>query len=573
MTKAWKIKENGHDEDINRLVKELNLDTILATLLVQRGITTFEKARAFFRPALEDLYDPFLMNDMEKAVNRLRAAILGNEKILVYGDYDVDGTTSVAMVYSFLKKHHPNLDYYIPDRYSEGYGVSFKGIDYAAQRGMTLIIALDCGIKAVEKVTHAKGKGIDFIICDHHTPDDMLPDAVAVLDPVRPDSNYPFHYLSGCGVGFKLLQAYSIRFNLPMEELNEYLDLVAVSIASDIVPLVDENRILAYHGIMKLNANPRMGLRAIINAAGIEDKPITVDDIVFKIGPRINAAGRIESGKQAVDLLISEKNEEAFLHCEKVNTHNQTRRNIDKSITEEALRETLSGRDRYKYSTVLFNPSWHKGVVGIVASRLIETFYRPTIILTESNGFATGSARSVPGFDLYKAISNCSELLESFGGHMYAAGLTMKIENVAKFRDKFESVVKETITQDQMIQQIEIDTELNFRDVTPKFFRILKQFEPFGPDNMNPVFFAENVADSGSARVVGAKGEHLQLKLIQEDLPHIDFKAIAFNQAHQYEKIKKMNSFDIAFTLMEDTFRGNSTVQLNIKDIKIEEGR
>jgi single-stranded-DNA-specific exonuclease len=569
MTKAWRIKENGHNEDINRLAKELNIDPILTTLLVQRGISTFEKAKAFFRPDLKNLYDPFLMNDMEKAVDRLGSAITNNEKILVYGDYDVDGTTSVAMVYSFLKRYHDKLDYYIPDRYLEGYGVSYKGIDYAHQNGMTLIIALDCGIKAVEKVVYANEMGIDFIICDHHNPGEKLPDAVAVLDPERPDSTYPFHDLSGCGVGFKLLQAYSIKNNLPFDDLKDYLDLLAVSIASDIVPLIDENRILAYYGILKLNKNPRVGLKAILDAAGIEDKPITVDDIVFKIGPRINAAGRIESGKQAVDLLISERTDEAFLHCEKINNHNQTRRNIDKIITEEALKETLANNERYKYSTVLFNPAWHKGVVGIVASRLIESFYRPTVILTESNGFATGSARSVPGFDLYQAISNCSDLLESFGGHMYAAGLTLKIENVSKFRDKFENVVKESITHEQLIAQIEIDTELNFRDVTPKFFRILKQFEPFGPENMNPVFFAENVADNGGARVVGTKKEHLQLSLIQEDIPFNNFKAIAFNQAHHFDKIKKVNGFDIAFTLMEDTFRGNAMVQLNIKDIRI----
>jgi len=570
MMKAWKIKENGHFDDVARLARELNIDTILATLLIQRGINTFDKAKAFFRPELSNLYDPFLMNDMGKAVERLRLAISNGEKILVYGDYDVDGTTSVAMMYSFLKKYHSRLDYYIPNRYAEGYGVSFKAIDYAQQHGVTLIIALDCGIKAVEKVAYANERRIDFIICDHHTPGDTLPDAVAVLNPARFDSTYPFHFLSGCGVGFKFLQAYSMVNKLPFEDLEEYLDLLAVSIASDIVPLIDENRILAYYGILKLNRKPRVGLKAIITAAGIEDKPITVDDIVFKIGPRINAAGRIESGKQAVDLLISEREDEAFLHCEKISSYNQTRRNIDKIITEEALKETLSNNDRYKYSTVLFNQAWHKGVVGIVASRLIESFYRPTIILTESNGFATGSARSVPGFDLYQAISSCSDLLESFGGHMYAAGLTMKIENVAKFRDKFENVVRDTITQDQTIPQIEIDTELNFRDVTPRFFTVLKQFEPFGPENMNPVFFAENVADNGSARVVGTKREHLQLNLIQEDIPFNNFKAIAFNQAHHFEKIKKVNGFDIAFTLMEDTFRGNSTLQLNIKDIRID---
>ena len=569
MTRAWKIKENGHIDDIRKLAEALAVSPVIATLLVQRGITTFEKARDFFRPDLAMLHDPFLMNDMEPAVSRLEEAMKKKEKILIYGDYDVDGTTSVAMVYSFLKKFHSELDYYIPDRYAEGYGVSFKGIDYAINRGITLIITLDCGIKSMEKVAYAKEHRIDVIICDHHTPGEMLPEAVAVLNPERHDSTYPFNALSGCGVGFKLLQAYAMRNNIPFEVVSGYLDLVAVSIASDIVPLVDENRILAYHGLKKLNESPAVGLKAIISVAGLADKNITIDDIVFKIGPRINAAGRIESGKQAVELLVSEKTEEAALHCEKIDTHNQTRRNIDKTITEEALQE-IAKADKYKYSTVLYNPAWHKGVVGIVASRLIENYYRPTIVLTESNGYATGSARSIPGFDLYQAITACADLLESFGGHMYAAGITLRKDNVQKLRDRFEEVVRNSIGPDMLIPQIEIDAELNFKDISPKLFRILKQFEPYGPENMNPVFFAESVSDNGYARLVGSDEEHLQLGLIQEDLPFTVYRAIAFNQASHLRKIKKGSAFDIAYTLVENNFRGNTSIQLNVKDIKIE---
>ena len=569
MTRAWKIKENGHKDDISRLAESLSVNPVIATLLVQRGINTMDKARAFFRPELSMLYDPFLMNDMEHAVERLKSAFMKGEKILVYGDYDVDGTTSVAMVYSFIRRFHQEVDYYIPDRYAEGYGVSFKGIDYAISRGVSLVITLDCGIKAIEKVAYARDHHIDVIICDHHTPGDVLPAAIAVLNPERPDSTYPFKSLSGCGVGFKLLQAYAMSNDIAFEVICSYLDMVAVSIASDIVPLVDENRILAYHGLKKLNEDPGVGLKAIISVAGLADKNITVDDIVFKIGPRINAAGRIESGKQAVELLVSEKPAEAALHCEKINTHNQTRRNIDKNITEEALVE-IARADKYKYSTVLYNPAWHKGVVGIVASRLIESHYRPTIILTESNGHATGSARSIPGFDLYQAITECSDLLESFGGHMYAAGITLKSENVQRLRDRFEEVVKNSISPDLLIPQIEIDAELNFKDISPKLFRILKQFEPFGPENMNPVFFAESVSDNGYARLVGNDEEHLQLGLIQEELPFTVFRAIAFNQASHLHKIKKGPAFDIAYTLVENNFRGTTTLQLNIKDIKIE---
>jgi single-stranded-DNA-specific exonuclease len=568
MEKYWKIKESGNRSIIEKLVNELNINHVLANLLVQRNITNFDQAKSYFRPSYDDLHDPFLMKDMDQAVSRIENAIKNNEKILIYGDYDVDGTTSVALTYNFLKKIYPNIDYYIPDRYAEGYGVSYKGIDYAAENNIALVIALDCGIKAVEKIDYATKKGVDFIICDHHTPGKILPKAFAVLDSKRKDCSYPFKDLSGCGVGFKLLQAYSMRNYIAFEELIKYIDLLAVSIASDIVPITGENRVLTYFGLKKLEENPCTGLRAIKFVAGIEDKPLTVEDIVFKIGPRINAAGRMESGKQAVDLLISSNPEEAMLLCEKVDAHNQTRRNIDKNITEEAFKELAQSSTQHKYATVLYNPNWHKGVVGIVASRLIETYYRPTIILTESNGFATGSARSVDGFDLYEAINECSDLLESFGGHMYAAGLTLKRDNVQKLRDRFEQIVRDRITPEQLVPQIEIDAELNFSEITPKFYRVLKQFEPFGPGNMNPVFFAENVADNGQGRKVGNGGDHLKLNLIQEDNPFEDIPAIAFNQGKKFEKITGGNTFDIAYSLTENHFRGTTNLQLNIKDIK-----
>ncbi len=568
MEKYWKIKESGKRSDIDKLIYELNISYVLGNLLIQRGITNYEQAREFFRPSLDNLHDPFLMKDMSSAVIRLDEAMLNGEKILIYGDYDVDGTTSVALVYSFIRKIYSNVDYYIPDRYSEGYGISTRGIDYGAEHKVSLIIALDCGIKAVEKINYAQSKGIDFIICDHHTLGEKLPDAIAVLDPKRPNCPYPYKELSGCGVGFKLLQAFSIRRNIPFEELLQYIDLVAVSIASDIVPITGENRILTFFGLKKLQDNPSTGLKAIKCVAGIDDKSLAVEDIVFRIGPRINAAGRMESGKQAVDLLISGNPEEAFVLCDKINAHNQMRRNIDKNITEEAIKEIKQSEKKYKYSSVLYNPAWHKGVVGIVASRLIETYYKPTIILTESNGFATGSARSVDEFDLYEAINECSDLLESFGGHMYAAGLTLKKDNVQKLRDRFEEVVKERITPEQLIPQITIDAELNFADITPKFYRVLKQFEPFGPGNMNPVFFAENVADNGQGRRVGTGGDHLKLNLIQEENPFDDIPAIAFGQGHKFDNITNGNTFDIAYSITENHFRGEISLQLNIKDIK-----
>lgn len=570
MEKYWKIKESGTREQVEKLAEELNISPVLSNLLLQRNITTFDEAKAFFRPNLDDMHDPFLMKDMEEAVNRLENSINNKESILIYGDYDVDGTTSVSLVYSFIRKIYSKVDYYIPDRYSEGYGISIKGIDYAAQMGVKLIIALDCGIKAIDKIAYARSKGIDFIICDHHTPGQEIPDATAVLDPKQSDCSYPYKELSGCGVGFKFMHAYSLRKNIPFEELFAYIDLVAVSIASDIVPITGENRILAYFGLEKLRADPIIGLKTIKDKSGIEDKPISVEDVVFKIGPRINAAGRMESGKQAVDLLISSSYKEARLLCDRLNLHNQTRRNIDKEITEEAINEIKQVSHRYQKSTVLYNPKWHKGVVGIVASRLIEVYYRPTVVLTESNGFATGSARSVNGFDLYEAINECSDLLESFGGHMYAAGLSLKPENVQKFKDRFESVVSDKITQDQLIPQVEIDAELNFNEINDKFYRILKQFAPFGPGNMNPVFFAENVVDNGTGRCVGPDGEHLKLSLLQETDPFKDINAIAFGQGKKHRKITNGKAFDIAYALTENTFRGQTTLQLNVKDIKVD---
>lgn len=570
MEKYWKIKESGNSELIEKLAGELNINPVLANLLVQRNITSFDQAKEFFRPSLDCLHDPFLMKDMDLAVARLQEAIDKKQHILVYGDYDVDGTTSVSLVYSFLRKHYNNLDYYIPNRYNEGYGISYAGIDYAAAHNIDLIIALDCGIKAVEKIGYATQKGIDFIVCDHHTPGEILPKAVAVLDPKRSDCPYPFKELSGCGVGFKLMHAFSLKNNIPFENLLEHIDLVAVSIASDIVPIVGENRVLTYFGLKKLQENPGIGLRAIKTKSGIPDKAITIEDVVFKIGPRINAAGRMESGKQAVDLLISAIEKEAIVLCDKLDAHNDERRNIDKIITEEAMLEIVQQSHKYKYSTLLYNPGWHKGVVGIVASRLIETYYRPTIVLTQSNGFATGSARSVNGFDLYEAINDCADLLESFGGHMYAAGLTMKPENVQKFKDRFEKVVSERITPDQLIPQVEIDAELNFADIDDKFFRILKQFAPFGPGNMNPVFFAENVVDNGDGRPVGPGSDHLKLNLLQESNPFRPLPAIAFGQGKKFAKMKNGKAFDIAYTLTENNFRGITNLQLNVKDIKID---
>lgn len=569
MNKRWIIKDQGSDEDVKKLAEELNIHEVLARLLVQRGVKTFEQAKSFFRPQLQDLHDPFLMKDMNFAVERIEKAIQHNEKILIYGDYDVDGTTSVALMYSFLREIYPQVGYYVPDRYGEGYGISHKGIDFAEDNGIGLVIALDCGIKAIDKVKYAKGKNIDFIICDHHYPDVTIPDATAVLDPKRPDCAYPFKELSGCGVGFKLIQAYAQTAGIPFEKLIPYLDLVSVSIASDIVPIVGENRILAYFGLEQLNASPRPGLKAVIQLSGLMNKNIAIEDIVFKIGPRINAAGRIESADKAVDLLISQNTASAKSIGDKVNYCNNERKSIDRNITQDALR-MLSAEEQLgeKRTTVLYNPDWHKGVVGIVASRLIETYYRPTVILTSSNGLATGSARSVTGYDIYKAIEKCSDLLENFGGHMYAAGLTLKIENIPAFRERFEKNVQETIREEQLTPQVEIDAEIDLEIVNDKFYRILRQFQPFGPENMAPVFITRKVADNGETRMVGSSKEHLKLGVVQEKNPLKAYPGIAFQQAHHYKHIHTGDYFDVCYSIEENNFRGESFLQLNVKDIK-----
>jgi single-stranded-DNA-specific exonuclease len=569
MERNWKIKKQGDIAIVEHLMQVLGIEKGLANLLAQRGISTFDEAKAFFRPNLDDLHDPFLMKDMDKAVERINTALQNNEKILVYGDYDVDGTTSVALVYSFLKKYSTNCAYYVPNRYHEGYGISFKGIDHAIEKGFSLIIALDCGIKSVEKVAYATSHNIDFIICDHHYPGSCIPEAFAVLDPKRPDCNYPYEELSGCGVGFKLIQAYCIKKNIPFTELESYLDLVAVSIASDIVPITGENRILTFHGLKRLSNAPRNGLKSIIKIAGIENKEITVDDIVFKIGPRINAAGRIETGDKAVELLIAEDDIYATSMSGQIDAFNTTRKSIDNTITLEAL-QMLSSNPQMKerYSTVLYNALWHKGVIGIVASRLIETYYRPTVILTASNGLATGSARSVDGFDLYQAIDACSDLLENFGGHMFAAGVTLKIENIPAFIERFENAVAKNIKQDQLVPNVLIDTQLELCDITPKFYRILKQFQPFGPENMLPVFLTKNVVDNGCGRIVGNTGEHLKLELIQEAEPFRVYPTIGFQLAHHFDFIKKGNPFDICYSIEENEFRGTTSLQIRLRDIK-----
>lgn len=570
MEKRWVLKKQGSEEENEKLANELNIEPVLANLLVQRGVKSFDQAKAFFRPQLDDLYDPFLMKDMDLAIERIEKAIQNNEKILVYGDYDVDGTTSVALVYSFFKEIYDNMGYYVPDRYSEGYGISLQGIQYAQENDYSLIIALDCGIKANEKISYAKQNGIEFIICDHHFPGGELPNAEAVLDPKREDCGYPFKDLSGCGVGFKLIQAYAKTNNIEFERLVQYLDLVVVSIASDIVSITDENRILAHYGLIQLNKDPREGLKSIINLSGLAEKDIAVEDIVFKIGPRINAAGRMESADKAVELLLAVNARKAKLAANSVNFFNDARKNIDRNITQDALRMlALEEEKGEKKATVLYNSKWHKGVVGIVASRLIETYYRPTVVLTASNGLATGSARSVVGYDIYQAIESCSDLLENFGGHMYAAGLTLKIENVPKFAERLEKIVSETIADDQLVPQVNIDARLKLKNITPKFYKILKQFQPFGPGNMAPVFITKDVADNGEGRIVGLSKEHLKLSLVQEDEPFKSYPAIAFQQANLFEYINSGDYFDICYSIDENSFRGITTLQLNIKDIQV----
>jgi len=570
MEKRWVLIPKGNSETIQKLSEELNIHPILSQLLVQRGINTFEEAKNFFRPSLSDLHDPFLMKDMDKAVERISNAILNKQKILVYGDYDVDGTTAVSLVYTFLHNQYVNVSYYIPDRYKEGYGISIQGIDYAKENNYDLIIALDCGIKSVDKIDYANTLGIDFIICDHHRPGSTLPAAVAVLDPKRTDCDYPYKELSGCGVGFKLIQAISQQKGISFSDLEQYLDLVAVSIAADIVPITGENRILAFHGLNFLKLNHRPGFKAILDLSNFKKDEITVNDVVFLIAPRINAAGRIESGNSAVELLVSKNDNVAGLLGDGINEHNLKRKDLDASITEHALQLIEESEDhKYRKSTVLYNSAWHKGVIGIVASRLTEKFYRPTIVLTKSNDenkMVSGSARSVKDFDVYNAIESCSDLLEQFGGHMYAAGLTMKEENVQAFIERFEEVVATTIEDRMLIREVEMDAELNLMDITPKFFNVLKQFAPFGPGNMSPIFKSTSVRDNGRGKVVG--NNHLKLSLVQHDDYQLTIDGIAFQLGHHHNQVEQKDVFDIVYHIEENNYNNRTTLQLNIKDLK-----
>ena len=569
MNHKWNYQPPSQEqtEAAKALAKETGINPVLCKLLLERGITSAAEAKRFFCPQLSELHDPFLMKDMSIAVERLNQAMGKKERILVYGDYDVDGTTAVALVYKFLQQFYSNIDYYIPDRYNEGYGVSVKGVDYAYETGVKLIIVLDCGIKAVEEIAYAKEKGIDFIICDHHVPDDVLPPAVAILNAKRPDATYPYEHLSGCGVGFKFMQAFALNNGIEFNQLTPLLDLVAVSVASDIVPIMGENRVLTYHGLKQLNSNPSVGLKAIIDICGLSEKEITVGDIVFKIGPRINASGRIQNGKEAVELLIEKDFSSALEKANLINQYNETRKDLDKTMTEEAnhIVDSLEGlADRR--TIVIYNEAWHKGVIGIVASRLTEIYYRPAVVLTRTDNLATGSARSVSGFDVYKAIENCRDLLENFGGHTYAAGLSMKVENVEEFTHRFETYVSEHILPEQTSAVIDIDAEIDFRDITPKFHADLKKFNPFGPDNHKPVFCTHNVYDYGTSKVVGRDQEHIKLELVDNKSNNV-MNGIAFGQSSQARYIKTKRSFDICYTIEENTHK-RGEVQLQIEDIK-----
>ena len=568
MEKIWRIKSNPDGDSTNSLSADDEIGPVIGKLLALRGIHTSEEAHTFFNPAIEDLHDPFLMTDMQKAVERLTDAVRHNERILVYGDYDVDGTTSVALVYSFLNRFYSNIDYYIPHRYDEGYGISFQGVDYAVEQDVSLVIVLDCGIKAADKIEYARSKGVEFIICDHHTPGDVLPHAVACLDPKRPDCNYPDKDLSGCGVGFKFMQAYSQANNIPFEELTPFLDLVAVSIASDIVPVTGENRILADFGLQKLNESPGTGLKSIIEVAGLDKKYLTLSDVVFKIGPRINAAGRVDSGKTAVELLVSNNESMAFGMSRSINACNETRKDIDRNITNEALGLIASdGTQKERSATVIFQPEWHKGVIGIVASRLSEMFHKPAVVLTSSKGMVTGSARSVDGYDLFRAIEACQDLLENFGGHTYAVGFTLRPDNIAAFTDRFEQVVAGSIRPEQMVPQIEVDAELSFGDITFDIFEKLNRFSPFGPGNLKPVFITREVYDFGTSKVVGKDKEHLKLELIESTSPKI-IKGIAFGKGHLIDKVKEPHPFDICYTIEKSGYNEPMPLQLVVRDIK-----
>lgn len=562
MNYTWQFIPQPVPEAVDSLSKAINVSATIASILVQRGVSTFDQAKYYFRPQLENLHDPFLMKDMDKAVNRLSEAVAGNQKVMIYGDYDVDGSTSVAMFYGFMNQFHTNCIYYIPDRYSEGYGVSTTGIEFAKEQGVELIITIDCGIKSIDKVDLANSYGIDVIICDHHLPDAILPKAVAILDAKQTDCNYPYDELCGCGVAFKLMCAFSIQNDIDLSKAYDYIDLVAIATASDIVPITGENRILAYHGLQKLMLSPRPGIKELIHLCGYKGN-LTITNIVFGIGPRINAAGRIDHAHGAVKLLLASTEEEAQQEGFKINDNNSIRRDVDASITEEALAIIEENNDEEKVSTVLFKKDWHKGVIGIVASRCIEHYYRPTIILTESNGKATGSARSVIDFNIHDAISECSDLLSQFGGHAYAAGLTMPLENIIPFQKKFNEVVKSSITPDLLIPKIAIDQVLSFDQINPSFFSVLSQMGPFGPKNMQPVFVTENVVDSGKSRIV--KEKHLKISVIQNG---IEMNGIAFGMGHLYDQIATKQPFHICYNLEENHFNDTTTLQLMIKDIK-----
>ena len=560
----WNLKPKPDSDKVKSLQNLLNVDALTATLLVQRDITTFEEARQFFRPKLEDLHDPYLMKDMDKAVTRIEQAIENQERILVFGDYDVDGTTAVSLVSSYLKSFYPNVDTYIPDRYAEGYGISFKGIDYAEDNEISLIIALDCGIKSIEHIAYANAKNIDFVICDHHRPGNSLPEAVAILDPKRHDCDYPYDELCGCGIGFKLIQALGQNRNQTIEDLIPYLDLVATAIGADIVPITGENRILAKFGLDVINSNPRPGFKAMTQ--NLKKKELTITDVVFIIAPRINAAGRIKHGNYAVQLLTEFGLEEAEAFAKEIETFNVDRKELDKQITIEALSQITTNKEEKRFSTVVYQEDWHKGVIGIVASRLIETYYRPTLVFTKSGDKLAASARSVKDFDVYNALEACSDYLEQFGGHMYAAGLTLKEEQFENFKNQFEKVVSETITEDLMIPEILIDAEINLADVNDKFMRILKQFEPFGPMNMTPIFLTKDLIDTGFGKKIGKDDEHLKLFVKQGNSEGIG--AIGFKIGDKLDLTANRQLFQAVYSIDENEYNGNVSLQMRLRDIK-----
>ena len=573
MTGKWNYQPLTHQEkrDAETLADHVSGNAVVAELLIRRGVTNAVEADHFFSPSLSQLHDPFLMNDMDRAVNRLNKAMGAKERIMIYGDYDVDGVTAVALVYKYLQNYYSNVEYYIPTRYEEGYGISMKSIDYASENDVKLVIVLDCGIKAIDEIAYAKKKGVDFIICDHHVPDEVLPDAAAILNPKMPNSTYPCPYLSGCGVGFKFMQAFAMSNGLSNHnELDSLLDLVAVSIAADIVPIVGENRVMAHYGLRRLNSNPNLGLRSIIRLCKLTNKDITISDVIFKIGPRLNASGRMQSGVEAVDLLVSRDLHDAYERGKDIDQYNRDRKELDKQITQEASRLIENNVDiiQGKRSIVIYNKDWHKGIIGIVASRLTELYYKPSVVLTYSNGMATGSSRSVQGFDIYSAVNSTRDLLENFGGHTYAVGLSMKEENIAEFSRRFEEYVAANIQPNQLSPQLDIDAEIEFADITPELVNYLKKFNPFGPGNQKPVFCSRNVFDFGTSKLVGKNLEHIKLELEDNSTSHV-INAIAFNMSKYFEHIHSHKPIDICY-IIEQTKRSNNpeSIQLMVRDIR-----